>query len=83
MKQNVQWQWVFWSNSIRPEHPIEKEFCLYEGAVLPGQSYRAEWLRLEEITQSSFNPQTTIYTPPRIEKKLSNIFIEKFKIIES
>lgn len=61
-----------------PDTPI----ILYEAAQLPIESFRADWLRLNELPEATFKEYTTLVIPPAREAGRDDRWIEALRALD-
>ncbi|HRD69005.1 MAG TPA: SAM-dependent methyltransferase [Legionella sp.] len=61
-------------------YPIDHPVCLYEGAMLPTQKSRVEWIKLEQLKNAEIKPTSTLYIKPVIQKQISTKYLKLLEI---
>ena len=55
-------------NMLLDFYPADHQVALYECAVLPIETFKADWLSLRDLAQADMTLKTTLVIPPAIEK---------------
>ena len=61
-------------------YPSKHPVCIYEASQLPTIKHRADWIKLDELSNADITPISTLYFPPIQNKILSQKYLKLLEI---
>ncbi|NVK21925.1 MAG: hypothetical protein HWD86_05360 [Kangiellaceae bacterium] len=76
-----EWVEIFVSH-LKKWYPLSHNVILYEAAVLPIETFRAETVALKDLPDAELNPKTTLVIPPSRSLQANQDVLDMFGISE-